>query len=55
VRVHLAEGNVAEAVRAHDVFETLLGEELGVGPTEQMTRLVRDVRSSSRGVAQAIG
>jgi hypothetical protein len=37
------------------VFETLLGEELGVGPTEQMTRLVRDVRSSSRGVAQAIG
>ena len=55
VLVHLAEGNVAEAVRAHDLFETLLGEELGVGPTEQMTRLVRDVRSSSRRVAQPIG
>ena len=55
VRVHLAEGNVAEAVRAHDVFEALLGEELGVGPTEQMTRLVRDVRRSRRRVAQKVG
>ena len=55
VRVHLAEGNVAEAVRAHDVFEALLDEELGVGPTEQMTRLVRDLRRSRPRVAQAIG
>ena len=55
VRVHLAEGNVAEAVRAHDLFEALLGEELGVGPTEQMTRLVRGVRRSRRRVAQPIG
>jgi DNA-binding SARP family transcriptional activator len=55
VRVHLAEGNVAEAVRAHDLFEALLDQELGVGPTEQMTRLVRHVRRSRRRVAGAIG
>jgi DNA-binding SARP family transcriptional activator len=41
VRVHLGEGNVTEAVRAFDAFRRLLHEELGVGPTEQMTRLVR--------------
>ncbi|MBM7809040.1 DNA-binding SARP family transcriptional activator [Geodermatophilus bullaregiensis] len=41
VRVHLAEGNLAEALRAHDVFRDLLRDELGVPPTEQMTQLVR--------------
>jgi DNA-binding SARP family transcriptional activator len=40
VRVHLAEGNVAEAFRAYDLFRTVLDEELGVVPSEQMTRLV---------------
>jgi DNA-binding SARP family transcriptional activator len=43
VRVHLAEGNVAEALRAHDLFRDLLYDELGVQPTEQMTRLVRGI------------
>jgi DNA-binding SARP family transcriptional activator len=41
VRVHLAEGNVAEAVRAYGAFRTLLVEELGVLPTDQMDALVR--------------
>jgi DNA-binding SARP family transcriptional activator len=41
VRVHLAEGNVAEAVRAYESFRALLVEELGVAPTGQMTQLVR--------------
>jgi DNA-binding SARP family transcriptional activator len=40
VRVHLAEGNLAEAARAHDLFRTMLMDELGVVPTEQMARLV---------------
>jgi hypothetical protein len=53
--VHLAEGNLAEAVRAHDVFQTLVGAELGVVPTEQMARLVRDVRSLRRRTAEPIG
>jgi DNA-binding SARP family transcriptional activator len=51
VRVHLAEGNLTEAVRAHDLFRTMLEDELGVAPTEQMTRLVQDVprRCRARG------
>jgi DNA-binding SARP family transcriptional activator len=43
VRIHLAEGNVAEAVRASEFFRTMLADELGVSPTEQLTRLVRHV------------
>ncbi|SFT86058.1 DNA-binding transcriptional activator of the SARP family [Geodermatophilus amargosae] len=43
VRIHLAEGNVAEAVRAYEFFRTMLEDELGVAPTEQMTRLVQHV------------
>jgi DNA-binding SARP family transcriptional activator len=40
VRVHLAEGNVAEAVRVFEAFRSMLGEELGAAPTQQMCRLV---------------
>jgi DNA-binding SARP family transcriptional activator len=40
VRVHLAEGNVVEALRAYDSFRVMLADELGVPPGEQMTRLV---------------
>jgi hypothetical protein len=40
VRVHLAEGNVAEAVRVYEGFEAMLADELGAAPTEQMCRLV---------------
>ena len=43
VRVHLAQGNLAEALRAYDFFRTLVEDELGVPPTEQMTRLVQDI------------
>lgn len=40
VRVHRAEGNVAEAVRAYESFRTMLADELGATPTPQMRRLV---------------
>jgi DNA-binding SARP family transcriptional activator len=43
VQIHLAEGNVAEAVRAYEFFRTMLEDELDVPPTEQMTRLVQHV------------
>ncbi|MGR6964401.1 AfsR/SARP family transcriptional regulator [Geodermatophilus sp. URMC 61] len=43
VRVHLAQGNLAEALRAYDLFRTMVEDELGVSPTEQMTRLVQDI------------
>ena len=55
VRLHLAEGNVAEAVRAYEFFRTMLEDELGVPPTELMTRLVHHVprvRRASSGAAQ---
>jgi DNA-binding SARP family transcriptional activator len=43
IRIHLAQGNVAEAVRAYELFRDMLEDELGVLPTELMTRLVRHV------------
>ena len=43
VRVHLAEGNMAEAIRAYWLFRTMLRDELDVLPTEQMTRLVQQI------------
>ena len=51
VRVHLAEGNVAEAIRAYGLFRTMLRDELGVCPTEQMTRLVRQIPRLCRAAA----
>ncbi|SDD48319.1 DNA-binding transcriptional activator of the SARP family [Geodermatophilus telluris] len=41
VRVHLAEGNLAEARRAYASFRDLLAGALGVAPTPSMTALVR--------------
>lgn len=40
IRVHLAEGNVVEAMRAYEAFRTLLADELGVAPTRQLSDLV---------------
>jgi DNA-binding SARP family transcriptional activator len=51
VAVHLAEGNVAEAVRAYEVFRTMLADELGVAPTEQMTRLIQHVPRVQRALS----
>jgi DNA-binding SARP family transcriptional activator len=40
VRVHLAEGNIVEALRAYSSFRDALDRELGVPPTRQMEELV---------------
>src|SRR6266498_4174741 len=40
VRVHLAEGNVGEAIRQYRLCRRLLREQLGVSPSEQMEELV---------------
>jgi DNA-binding SARP family transcriptional activator len=48
VRVHLAEGNLVEAVRAYDAFRMLLREEMGVAPTPAMEALVADLRLPSQ-------
>jgi DNA-binding SARP family transcriptional activator len=40
LRVHLAEGNAVEALRAYQLFRTLLADELGVVPSRLMCDLV---------------
>jgi DNA-binding SARP family transcriptional activator len=40
VEVHLAEGNVAEAVRQYDVYRHMLRRQLGLAPSPVMRRLV---------------
>jgi DNA-binding SARP family transcriptional activator len=44
VRIHLAEGNVAEAVRTYESFRKVLLDEMGVAPTAQMNALVSGFR-----------
>jgi DNA-binding SARP family transcriptional activator len=44
VKLHLAEGNVADAVREYNRFAQLLKVELGCEPSEQMLALLGDLR-----------
>jgi DNA-binding SARP family transcriptional activator len=46
VRVHLAEGNVSEALRAYEQFRVLLADELSVRPSDLMTSLVASPSST---------
>jgi DNA-binding SARP family transcriptional activator len=48
IRVHLAEGNVSEAVRQYRYFRDLIHQELRAKPTEQMTALIRPVLDMER-------
>jgi DNA-binding SARP family transcriptional activator len=45
VRVHLAEGNMVEAVRAYETFRTMLADELGCAPTRLMCELLSGIRT----------
>jgi DNA-binding SARP family transcriptional activator len=45
VQVHLAEGNVAEAVRQYEFYRHLLGNELGLVPSPVMRSLVAPLLS----------
>jgi DNA-binding SARP family transcriptional activator len=47
VRVHLADGNIAEALRQYRLCRRLLNEQLGVEPSERMRELMRDVETAS--------
>jgi DNA-binding SARP family transcriptional activator len=49
VRVHLAEGNIGEAIRQYRFCRRLLREQLGVSPSEQMKELVRGVTTQETG------
>ena len=48
VRVHLAEGDVAAAVRTYQHFRTMLRDELGLDPTDRFARLVQHLGEASR-------
>jgi DNA-binding SARP family transcriptional activator len=48
IRVHLAEGNAAEAIRAYECYRDLLAGELGISPSARMRRLVDEVATSGR-------
>jgi DNA-binding SARP family transcriptional activator len=53
VRIHLAQGNVAEAIRTCESFRAQLRDELGVGPSPLMEELVLRLRRSGPSRAQA--
>jgi DNA-binding SARP family transcriptional activator len=40
IKVHLAQGNHAEAIRALEIFRRLIGKNLGVAPSPQIEQLV---------------
>jgi DNA-binding SARP family transcriptional activator len=48
VRIHLAEGNIFEAVRQYEFCRRLFGERLGVEPSEEMDRLFEGVTGWKR-------
>lgn len=45
IRVHLAEGNQSEALRAFEQYRTLLQAELGIEPTPRLARLVEHLQN----------
>lgn len=40
IRIHLAEGNLREAMRQYDFYRRIVGEQLGLAPSPQMDALV---------------
>jgi DNA-binding SARP family transcriptional activator len=48
IRIHLAEGNAAEALRQFEVYAQLLRTDLGLEPSEQMIDLMRPVIGNKR-------
>ncbi|MGR6964514.1 AfsR/SARP family transcriptional regulator [Geodermatophilus sp. URMC 61] len=48
VRVYLAEGDVTAAVHAYRQFRTRLRDELGIDPTDRLTRLVAHLGEGQR-------
>jgi DNA-binding SARP family transcriptional activator len=44
VRVHVAQGNLAEALRTYREYQVLLGAELGIEPSRLMQQLIEPLR-----------
>jgi DNA-binding SARP family transcriptional activator len=54
VRLHLTEGNVAEAIRQYTVYADLLRDELGLEPSATMQSLVRSLPIGRRSLHRAL-
>jgi hypothetical protein len=48
VRIHLAEGDVAAAVRSYRQFRARVRDQLGLDPTDRLTRLVAHLGEGRR-------
>ena len=48
IKVHVAEGNQSEALRAYDRYRELLSGELGLEPTALLSDLIADIRAEQR-------
>jgi DNA-binding SARP family transcriptional activator len=46
IRVHLAEGNLAEAIRQYRLCRSLLADQLGIEPSQRMHELMRGLDGS---------
>jgi DNA-binding SARP family transcriptional activator len=55
IRVHLAEGNVTEAVRQYRFCRRLFQQELGLEPSTLLTGLIPELRSKQAGDALVTG
>lgn len=54
IRIHIAEGNLSEALRHYSAFVQSLHADFGVGPTDQLRGLIADIRRQhSPGRSQA--
>jgi DNA-binding SARP family transcriptional activator len=49
IRVHLAEGNIAEALRSYDACCSTMLRELGLGPSRHTVELMSGARRAGRG------
>jgi DNA-binding SARP family transcriptional activator len=45
IKIHLTEGNAAEAIRQFELCRTLFRDQLGLAPSQELTRLVADLTS----------
>jgi DNA-binding SARP family transcriptional activator len=54
IRVHLREGNVAEALRQYQTYAALLADELEAQPSPSLKALVTEALTRSRGLSPAV-
>jgi len=50
IMTHLAEGNYSEAIREYETYRALLARELGLGPSPELTKLIRRATTQTTAV-----